>query len=292
MTDTLTVQSITIADKAAVEELYSAYGRCDSAHAFASLFLWKQDMDLSLYMTPDVYTVRSGWKGENSWFYPCGKPEARLECVETLVRSGCRRLCYLQKEDAEELNRYFPGVFTIHESPEDSEYLYNREEILQMAGGRFVKMRNLYRRLQKEHEITTAPITEDILPAVRDICRQWQQNRGKNVSLLWEEPTNALLDNWNALEARGVILRLDGKDWAVSAGFPLSEGVYDCCLHNARENLPGMTENLRAAFVGACPEHVGQFNYEEDLGTEGLRLTKERLRPCAMIQMFTGERSL
>ena len=85
MTDTLTVQSITIADKAAVEELYSAYGRCDSAHAFASLFLWKQDMDLSLYMTPDVYTVRSGWKGENSWFYPCGKPEARLECVETLM---------------------------------------------------------------------------------------------------------------------------------------------------------------------------------------------------------------
>ena len=106
MTDTLTVQSITIADKAAVEELYSAYGRCDSAHAFASLFLWKQDMDLSLYMTPDVYTVRSGWKGENSWFYPCGKPEARLECVETLIRSGCRRLCYLQKDFIGEMAQF------------------------------------------------------------------------------------------------------------------------------------------------------------------------------------------
>ena len=292
MTDILTLQSITIADKTAVEELYNAYGRCDSAHAFASLFLWKQDMDLSLYRTEDVYTVKIGWKGENCWFYPCGKPEARVECIETLIRAGCRKLCYLQQEDVEELNSHFLGVFTIQESPEDSEYLYNREDILQMAGGRFVKMRNLYRRLQKDHEITTEPITEDKLPAVRAVCRQWQENRGKKVSLLWEEATNALLDNWEALKAKGVILRLDGEDWAVSAGYPLGEGIYDCCLHNARENLPGVTENLRAAFVRACPETVGCYNYEEDLGTEGLRLTKERLRPCAMIQMYTGERSI
>ena len=290
MTGNLTERRITLEDQAAVEELYRAFGRGDSAHAFASLLLWQDGMKLSLCLKPDAYTVKCGWKGADSWFYPCGSPEGRRECLRALAADGCRRLCYLLEEDAEELERVLPGVFTVREAPEDSEYLYSREDIFGMAGGRFVKVRNLYRRLEKEHEITAVPITEADLPAVRAVCGLWQERHGRERDISGREATGTLLDNWTALGAKGVILRLDGENWAVSAGYPLGDSVYDCCLLNARENLPGVTEHLRTAFARNCPAEVSRFNYEEDLGIEGLRLMKERLRPCSMIRMFTGER--
>ena len=280
-------REIALDDRGPVEGLYRAYGRGDSAHAFPSIFLWQEDMKLSLCLEEAVYTVRCGWK--DGWFSPCGEPRAVTECVEALLSAGCRRLCYLTEADVRLLETAFPGRFSIREAPEDSEYLYDRQQMIELPGRRFAKLRNLCRRLEREHSLSVEPLTEAGLPAVREIAAQWRPSAGQAEGISGDRAVELLLDHWTQLGAGGVLLTLDGEPWAASAGFLLNEAVFDCCFQKARVNIPGVTEYIRAALAAASPDPVVRFNYEEDLGVEGLRLMKQRLRPCAMIPMYTGE---
>ena len=64
-------QRITLHHKKAIEALRQRAGHILSSHAFASLYLWREEMGLSLLLTPDMFTVRCGWKGKNWCPWPC-----------------------------------------------------------------------------------------------------------------------------------------------------------------------------------------------------------------------------
>ena len=280
---------ITLNDRAEIERLYFRYGHGDSAHAFPSLYLWQDDMGLRLTVKKEAYAVKSRWKGEDAWFFPVGGEAEKAACIQTLLRCGLKRLCYVTEADADFLERFFPGVFAIRPAPEDSEYLYDRRQMMDMPGGQFVKIRNLYRRLEREHSLSAEPVTEASLPLVVDITEKWSPGGNAEGGISDARFMGRLLDTWNALALRGVILRLDGEPWAVAAGYFLSPSTFDCCLMKAKKNIPGVAEHLRTALAGILPGDVTLMNFEEDLGMEGLRLMKMRFRPCGILTMYCGE---
>ncbi len=277
-------------DRALIDALYTRFGHGDSAHAFASLLLWQGDMGLSLAADEAVYTVRSCWKGEGAWFFPVGSEEGKRDCVEALLKGGLRALYYLTEEDAAFLRQHFPDSFVLREAPEDSEYLYERQDMIAMSGAPFVKIRNLYHHLEREHAVTAEPVTEALFPLVQEIAAQWKPGSSPEGSITDRRFMDQMYASWTALGLQGVILRLDGTPWAVSAGYPLTEDTFDCCLMKSRQNLPGIAEHLRAALARQLPERVRLINFEEDLGIAGLRQMKTRFRPCGRINMYAGER--
>ena len=290
MTEGITGREITIADKSEIDRLYHTYGHGDSAHAFPSLFLWKKDMGLNILMREEAYTVRCAWKGKNRWFFPCGSKAGKRTCIEELMRGGCRGLIYMDEEDAGFLEEHFPGAFHIHEAPEDSEYLYDRNEMIGMPGSRYVKIRNLYHRLEREHRIEVRPIGEEDMETALEIMRQWRRNTARREGVRDDGFMALMTENWSALGMRGAVLKLDGKPWGITAGYALGDGAFDCCLQQAKENISGVSEHLRKALALMVDDGCRVINYEEDLGIEGLRLSKTRMRPAGMKRMFAGER--
>ena len=290
MKDEIQSREITMADQAEIDRLYRTYGYGDSAHAFPSIFLWKRDMGLTIWTGEEVYTVRSAWKGKNRWFFPCGSKSGKKECIERLIRSGCKGLNYLDEEDADFLETHFPGMFYIQEAEEDSEYIFDRQEMIDMPGSRYEKIRNRYRRLERDHRIEILPVGEEDMGTVQEIMRQWSRNYERGEGISDAGFTALMTENWTALNIRGVMLKLDGQAWGITAGYELDEGQYDCCAQQARENIPGVTDHLRRAFAMILPEGCRRINYEEDLGIEGLRITKTRMRPSRIKRMFSAER--
>ena len=284
MTKGFSTRPLTLGDRDAIETLYQTYGRGDSAHAFPSLFLWQEDMGLSLYLTGNLYALWSEWKG--MWFFPCGSDGAKADFLRRLPPGT--GVCYLTEADRAFLDRTLPGTFTLAEAPGDSEYLYDRQEMIDLPGRRFAKLRNLYRRLEREHDLSIVPLTGETLPTVAAIAADWKGESTREGGVSGDRATALLLDHWTGLGASGVLLTLDGEPWAAAAGFPLGKDDFDCCFQKAKVNIPGVTEYLRAGLARLAPEEIRRFNYEEDLGLEGLRLMKTRLRPCAMITMYTG----
>ena len=280
---------ITFADRDSVQALYFRYGCGDSAHAFPSIYLWQKEMGLQLLTGGEAYTVLCALKGENAWFFPVGTEEAKAACIEGLLERGLKRLCYVTEADAEFLQRRFPGTFTMREAPEDSEYIYDCRQVIEMPGKAYGKIRNRCRQLEKTHAVAWESIGPETLRDAAAITRQWKRNTDTGEGIRDEWASARVWDAWEELGMRGVMLLVDGEPWAAAAGYSLGQGVLDCCLMKARENLPGVTDHLRIALARSLEGEFTRLNLEEDLGVEGLRQMKERLRPCAMNRMYSGD---
>ena len=134
-------------------------------------------MGLSICLGEDAFVVKYRLRGDNSWFFPCGKPEAVREFISAMLeRSEPLRLSYVRDEDADFLRREFPGRFQIAEVPGDSEYIYDRAGQVSLDGGRFVRLRNDIHRSERGHE----PVSYTHLDVYK---RQGLRSRATTLSL-------------------------------------------------------------------------------------------------------------
>ena len=79
------LHSIDFATRPLMEKLYHQYGHGSSAMHFSSLYVWRNEMQLSVYLQPDLFAVKAGWRGQNYWFFPCGKEQAKKEFLLSLA---------------------------------------------------------------------------------------------------------------------------------------------------------------------------------------------------------------
>ena len=162
-------QPITLKEKQAVEGLRVRYGHSLASHAFASLYLWREQMGLSLLLTPDMFTARCLWQGENAWFFPCGGERAVADFVARGREEPGFSLCYLRGQDAAWLEDRFPGQWQLRRAPEADEYLYDVAGHLALAGGTYANLRTQVHKVEREYAPHTVPLGEENLQQLRSI---------------------------------------------------------------------------------------------------------------------------
>lgn len=283
-------REISLRDRDKIEELRRTCCHVSASHAFASLYIWRVDMGLSICLGEDAFAVKYRLRGDNSWFFPCGKPEAVREFISAMLEhSEPLRLSYVRDEDADFLRREFPGRFQIAEVPGDSEYIYDRAGQVSLDGGRFVRLRNDIHRIERGHELCWEPVGPGRgVETARAVCRSWAHPMASPEGLRDARACDCLFDNWLELEARGVIVYVDGEPMSVTAGYPLSEEIFDLSLSKQSRRLSGLSVYSRHALIRSLPEEYQLLNGEEDLGIAGLRQMKELMRPVSMIKMYEG----
>ena len=82
------LKPIRLDDKEKICEIRRRYGHETSSHCFQSLYIWKDDMKLSVCIEDDLFAVKSGLERDNEWFFPCGDPEKIGTFLKQLDREG------------------------------------------------------------------------------------------------------------------------------------------------------------------------------------------------------------
>ena len=273
---------------AAVEEIYDKYSAHDAAHSFKSLFIWKKDMELSIYIDAKIYSVRSTQE-DRFWFFPVGSDDAKKDFIEKLISSGERIVFeYVTESDVSFLQKYFPGRFDIVPAPDNSEYIMDREIMENLPGKHFAKDRGHVNKLIKEHKLETVDIHSVSKDKLLDITETWDKNKRDYEEVIDKTATTTILNHIEELELQGIAIIMDDEPYAVIAGFALDDELVDCCLQKCRENVQGLSYYLRQEYARSHGSNVKYFNWEEDLGVEGLRRAKELMKPVRMLDMYTG----
>ena len=273
-----------------VEAMRRKYGNESSSHAFSSLYLWKTEMKLSLLAGEELFAVRFGLVEPNSWFFPCGEAEAvRDFAAERMRLSGLPcRLYYARAEEAALLETWFPGRFYIRRRPEDDEYIYDRQEQLELRGKAFRHQRNDLHRARERSALRVSPITPENAALCRQVLAGWKaqyHSRGKN-GLMDVVAGETLLQNIRELGISGVLVMEGAVPAAVAAGYPLTDSVFDLCVCQQITPDPEISTFARHALLERLGEGLREINAEEDLGIEGLRRLKEGMRPSRKIEMY------
>lgn len=277
-----------------IESIREKYGHASASHAFATLFIWQKEMKMSLYLEEDMFAVRLGGFGENTWLFPCGDANRICSFIKAQKDRPGFRLCYLRQEDKALLETHFPGEFIIEERPENHEYLYDRTEQTNLSGKRFNQIRNHINRVKKDHQLTTVTFDDTYREEAAKIILTWEERKAEDApgKATDAEAVMLLLKYARELKVLGVMIYVDGEPYAMVAGFALSPTCFDICLAKQKDYLSGLSVYAKHEFILFLPEQYQTLNAEEDLGIEGLRTMKRQMKPCGMIEMFEARQGI
>lgn len=283
------LQEIELSMQTQVERIRNTYGHRAASHGFASLYIWKEEMGLRIHMKEQVFILKFGLRGEHAWFYPCGEPGAVKELISEILGEDREAVFYYMREqDTAFLVREFPGRFLIRECEEDSEYLYDRWQQQDLIGKKFSGQRNHINRIKADYELCAEELNEYSLQDALKVNQCWERRSSQEAGLRDEQAGEILIEKRESLGVLGVLVRVDGKPYAIAAGYPLCEDMFDLALVKQVECLTGLSVYTRNQLIRLLPEKYKWINAEEDLGVEGLRIMKKQMKPAGLLKMYAA----
>lgn len=273
-----------------IEKIRKSVGNNNSSHAFASLFIWKKEMELSILLEDDFFAVKYGLKGENSWFFPCGNIEEIMKFIECFSKKSNFKIYFISNDDKKIIENNFPNKFNILPEKGDFEYLYDIKEQVNLVGRKFTKLKNDLNKLHHNHTVRYEIISDDNIDIVRKICEESSTHEEFNHDGI--SNTNSkmvIVENYKELKAHGVLVYMDDIPFSASIGYALDDDIFDFSLTVQLDRVSGMMIYSRTALMETIQNDYEILNAEEDLDLEGIRLMKNKMRPIGFVEMFGAE---
>ena len=281
--------AITEEQKPQIEKIRECHRHETSSHAFASLYLWQKEMDLTIHLRDNFFAVKCGMYGDNAWFFPCGDEREIYEFIKSHMSNGTFSMCYLRESDMEWLQDNFPDEWKLVRDDASDEYIYDISEYIALEGSRFSEIRNKLRKIDRTCTVTAKPVCVENIEDALSVISGWN-SRLHNVGSegLTDDGVSAhALKNRKFLDISGVVLYIEGTPAAVFAGFPLSTGMLDLVVGKCIPDTPkGTVYYALREYLKHCQGDYTYYNGEEDLGIKGIRHIKNNLCPIRKIQMW------
>ena len=178
-----------------------------------------------------------------------------------------------------------PGKFTFsHEGEDGDDYIYLAEKLATLSGKKLQSKRNLVNRFKAAYEgrWTYENMTKDNTKDAFAFHVHWCNLNGCALERDFQGETCAIvqaLHNFDYLNLRGGLLRLDGEVIAFTFGCKATDDMYVVQIEKADSNIPGAYQMINQQFVQHNCTDVMYVNREEDLGLEGLRKAKKSYYP-------------
>lgn len=282
---------IELPQKALIEKIRASCGNKLSANTFNSLYLWQNQMRLSVYTEEDFFAVKCGERGDNAWFFPCGSEEKTESFIAEGMKEKNFSLCYISEKDAEWLSEKFPLKWKLCREEESDEYICNIAELIGLSGGKYKGVRHKISRIERENTIKALPVSDETIDDALEVVSEWEKlphNVGNNQIVDAGVSDTALYER-KQLGIEGTVVYIDDKPVSVFAGFPIDENTVDALVGKSRHDAPrGFVYYAIREYVKQLADKYTYCNLEEDLGIPGIRMIKEELRPERKNLIWTG----
>lgn len=280
-------------DKQNYEAAIACAGQRGCEYSFANLFLWGRQR---IAIENGNVSVFSQFDRKSVYLFPVGCSDQKeiLERIihDAFVRGIPCRLTGLSKEDCYLLDSLYPGKFRIHTDRNSFDYIYSIEDLANLPGRKYQKKRNhLNRFLQNHPDAVTEPITDENTQEVLAMVMQWYKLRLQEDATqdfhMEQAAIRKALENRQALELEGLILRVDSKIAAMTLGSRLSPDTFDIHFEKALDRYDGAYAMINREFArylqNKYPD-VLWLNREDDMGIEGLRKAKLSYHPFRLLE--------
>lgn len=210
-------------------------------------------------------------------------------------------LHHAEKDFGEEpVLHFLPGVLAeaimaemtpkkVEEHRDYFDYLYLREELSDLSGGKFQKRRNQLNKIQRENQAEIVPLREEDIEQIYICFDRWYEKYGDDDPFLEMEKQSirrALPNLWK-LGGCGIRVRIAEAMCGISWAVPISDDTWLVPVEKAARDVKGMYQYVNWALANSLPPSAKILNREADLGIEGLRTAKERYNPMGFEKKIT-----
>lgn len=291
----LEFRDIDISDKDRINSALkkSLFMGCE--YCFANNMAWKRLSDTKISFYKDFYISCAFKTGDGipSFTFPSGYGSYK-DLISELKRFTDNMgvpLRFTGVTDAllPVFDELYEGRFICENNRDDSDYIYNSEDLITLPGKKYHQKRN---HLARFHELdyTYSPITEnDIDDCITFLVHTYNAKTSDNKQSFIAEQyaINTFFTYFRELDLCGGIIRIDGEPAAVTLGEGGFGDVFYVHIEKADTQFSGIYAGINNLFAKQSAEKYKYINREEDLGIEGLRKSKLSYKPAFLLNKYT-----
>lgn len=298
-------KTITRADFATYKPYFSnqRYRLCD--YSLASIIAWQNE-----YYHPLV-AIHGGFLVVAAEFVkdthqrhlmlpiaPDGElPPERLAALA--ADAGYRSVWFVPRDYLDTYGEEKVGAhFEIRRDPDIDDYIYRRQDLAELAGGKYAKKRNLIRQFVRSHvdagRVTVGPIGREDVGDCIDYLNRWCSERECTPEMeadLACERAAAIntLAHMRSLEVKGLHLRIDGEVRAFGVAARLTPDMATLQYEKADAAIKGLYQYFDQQCARQLFDGCTYINKESDMGLPGLAKSKRSYYPVEMVAAYKLE---
>lgn len=253
--------------------------------------MWRDLVETYFAIEDDTLYIRADdFEGETAFGCPLGGSLKKGidNILEYCKENGIRpRICMVPEHILEEVKEYTGGVATTDRAWYD--YLYNADDIKNLAGRKFSGQRNHINKFMKEHEsFTFEELSSENLGEAKEFLQIFIDADSGEFINLTEGNMRAMevLENYKAYGLVGGLLKTDGKIIGLSIGEVLGDTLFvhvEKSLRDVQGAYPLLVREFARKFA---IDGISFINREEDDGNEGLRTSKLSYHPVKLLEKY------
>lgn len=288
----LEFKPVSLADREIITSFTLSGENRDCNFSFANLCSWNFLNDYH-YAVADGFLIIRFYMEDNRMAYimpmGTGNMAGIIEKLEEEARGEKHPLCIYGVFPGTRniLDKYFPTLFEYTIDRDYFDYLYLREELVELKGKNYQSKRNHVNKFRKEYEFRYTDLTPEMVPQCMELEAEWCKVHGCSEDESLENERRALtyaLEHYEELGLTGGAIWVDDAIVAFTYGAPITHDTFGVHVEKADQRVDGAYNMINQEFARHLPEQYIYLNREEDLGIPGLRKSKLSYNPVTLLE--------
>lgn len=290
-------EPIGLSHKAIFEEFTHSSKTLNCDFAFANVYCWRwyYHTHISIYRGFLILRFKDHITGGIAYSQPVG--EGDILAVMEYLKRDANSLGYpltmqsLSEEFISSLSDL--GVmdrYSICDDRDHYDYIYEAVTLRKLSGKKLQSKRNHINRFKNSYpNYTYQPI--DVLHSntLSSILARWQGEKGVEKGSIFDEwqLLQEAIANITELNILGGVLLVDDKVVAFTIASPINASTICVHIEKGDTEYEGSSQMINYLFANSVSEEFTMINREEDLGIDGLRLSKLSYNPTTLYKKFS-----
>lgn len=290
----LNFRRININDRERAEEYLKLSDFQGCEYCFANNLAWHRLNDTEVAFYRQFYISKSV-DGNTIYFtYPAGGGNI-FDFIDSQLVPYCKNsdiplvICGVTKQNAELLKEHYGERAEISYDRDNSDYIYNADDLINLAGKKYHGKRNHIKRFKEKpwhYENLTPEHFENCIKFAAEFY-----NKGNSYTEFSAVVEQFAIDTYfkyyEQLNLKGGVLFREEKLVGFCIGERLNSNTIVVHIEKALAEIQGAYPTLCNEFLKANAQEFKYVNREEDLGIEGLRKSKLSYHPCFLTEKHT-----
>ncbi len=294
----LSFKSLTLEDKEIIEKYIDKSKLDSNEYLFSSLYMWRKLNNIKYAVLDNVLIIEKNEEGKGTFYaqFFGYKKDNLTSIIDELIK---RNLEFTDRdylfgdvgdEFVDDLKKYTDFSIDIVEDIDDSEYIYNTQDLIELKGKKYHSKKNHVNSFLKTYSYDIKTINnENVKSDCMDLLHKWHEEVAVTVDKEMLMEIDAIKDLFRELhffDLNSIAIYVDGD----LAGFAVGEKVNDrmALIHVERGEIAykGIYAFLNKQFLVESFQDTEFVNRQEDTGNEGLRKAKKSYHPEKMIKKY------
>jgi uncharacterized protein len=286
----MTFEPIDLERQATYYQRLAQCGQIASDYSFINLWSWGEEYGLQWAWQDSLVWIKQTRPEETFWA-PVGNWQAvNWPAVLQAASDCCLHIIRVPEKLLEIWKTQSNEAIEITEARDHWDYLYNRQDLVDLAGNRYHKKKNLLNQFKNKYESAYLPFGPEMVAQAKGMQEDWCTWRDCEGNDTLASENNAIakvLDNWQHLfGVTGGALRVDSTLAAYTVAEVMPDNTLVIHFEKGCPDYKGSYQAINQMFLENDASSCALVNREQDLGDPGLRKAKLSYNPVDFVRKY------